>query len=142
MVCWNASSANYYKRASQAKGSTGENLLNFLECRLDNVVYRMGFGTTRAECRQIVTHKGIEVNGKVVNIPSFSVAAGDVIAIREKMQGQGRIQDAIGIAKQQGLPDWVDVDPDKFQGTFKQPPAREEIYREINESLVVEFYSK
>ena len=133
---------NYYKRASQAKGSTGENLLRFLECRLDNVVYRMGFGTTRAECRQIVTHKGIEVNGKVVNIPSFSVAAGDTVSIREKMQAQVRIQDAIGIAKQQGLPDWVDVDPDKFQGTFKQPPVREEIYREINESLVVEFYSK
>ncbi len=133
---------NYYQKASRGKGSTGENLLRLLECRLDNVVYRMGFGATRAECRQIVSHKGIEVNGKVVNVPSYSVASGDVVAVRENTRGQVRIRDAIAIVKQQGLPDWVEVDFDQFRGTFKQPPGRDEVYREINESLVVEFYSK
>ena len=133
---------NYYKSASKAKGATGENLMKLLECRLDNVVYRMGFGTTRAECRQIVSHKGIKVNGKNVNIPSYLVSGGDVVSVQEKAQEQVRIKDAIAITKQQGLPDWVDVDFDKFEGVFKQPPAREEIYREIDESLVVEFYSK
>ena len=133
---------NYYKRAARAKGSTGENLLQLLELRLDNVVYRMGFGTTRAECRQIVAHKGVQVNGKVANIPSYSVSPGDVITLRDSVRKQVRVQDAIGIAKQQGLPEWVDVNFDKFQGTVKQRPTREDIYKEINESLVVEFYSK
>ncbi len=134
---------NYYKKAARLKGSTGENLLQLLERRLDNVVYRMGFGVTRAECRQIVTHKGIEVNGKVVNIPSYLVDAGDTISVRESARGQVRIKDAIEIAKQQqGQPEWVDVDFEKFQGTVKQMPAREDIYKEINESLVVEYYSK
>ena len=133
---------NYYKKAAQLKGSTGENLLKLLEGRLDNVVYRMGFASTRAEARQLVSHKGIEVNGSVVNIPSLQVSAGDAVGIREKAKKQLRIQSALEIAAQVGLPDWVDVDAKKMAGTFKAVPDREDILPDINENLVVELYSK
>jgi small subunit ribosomal protein S4 len=133
---------NYYKRAAQRKGSTGENLLRLLEGRLDNVVYRMGFASTRAEARQLVSHKGIEVNGKVVNIPSAQVSAGDSVGIREKAKKQLRIQSAIEISSQVGLPEWVDVDTKKMTGTLKSLPDREDILPDINENLVVELYSK
>jgi small subunit ribosomal protein S4 len=133
---------NYYKKAAQSKGSTGENLLRLLEGRLDNVVYRMGFASTRAEARQLVSHKGIQVNGKLVNIPSLQVSAGDAIGVREKAKKQLRIQSALEIAVQVGLPEWVDVDAKKMAGTFKTLPDREEILPEINENLVVELYSK
>lgn len=133
---------NYYKKASQQKGSTGENLLTLLECRLDNVVYRMGFGVTRAECRQLVSHKAIEVNGAVVNIPSYQVKADDVISVREKSRKQMRIQESLNTAEQFGFPDWVEVDGKKMQGKFKTPPERSDLPPDINESLVVELYSK
>jgi small subunit ribosomal protein S4 len=133
---------NYYKKASQTKGSTGENLLRLLEGRLDNVVYRMGFAATRAEARQLVSHKGVEVNGKIVNIPSAQVSAGDSVGIREKARKQLRIQHAIEIASQVGLPDWVDVDAKKMTGVLKSLPDREDILPDINENLVVELYSK
>jgi small subunit ribosomal protein S4 len=133
---------NYYKKAAQLKGSTGENLLQLLEGRLDNVVYRMGFASTRAEARQLVSHKGIEVNGRVVNIPSAQVSAGDAVAVREKAKKQLRIQSALEIASQVGLPDWVDVDSKKMMGTFKTLPDRQDILPDINENLVVELYSK
>jgi small subunit ribosomal protein S4 len=132
----------YYKRASQLKGSTGENLLRLLEGRLDNVVYRMGFAATRAEARQLVSHKSIEINGKVVNIPSAQVKAGDSVGIREKARKQLRIQNAIEIAGQVGLPDWVEVDAKKMAGVFKSLPDRQDILPDINENLVVELYSK
>ena len=133
---------NYYKRAAQLKGSTGENLLSLLEGRLDNVVYRMGYASTRAEARQLVSHKSIEVNGAVVNIPSAQIMAGDSISIREKSKKQLRIQSALEIAGQIGLPDWVDVDPKKMTGVMKSLPGREDILPDINENLVVELYSK
>jgi small subunit ribosomal protein S4 len=133
---------NYYKRAAQLKGSTGENLLSLLEGRLDNVVYRMGYASTRAEARQLVSHKSIEVNGVVVNIPSAQIMAGDSISIREKSKKQLRIQSALEIAGQIGLPDWVDVDPKKMTGVMKSLPGREDILPDINENLVVELYSK
>ena len=133
---------NYYKKAAQRKGSTGENLLSLLEGRLDNVVYRMGFASTRAEARQLVSHKGIEVNGKVVNIPSLQVSAGDTVGIREKAKKQLRIQSALEISGQVGLPDWVEVDVKKMAGVLKSLPAREDILPDINENLVVELYSK
>ncbi|MBJ89066.1 MAG: 30S ribosomal protein S4 [Woeseia sp.] len=133
---------NYYKKAARLKGSTGENLLRLLEGRLDNVVYRMGFATTRAEARQLVSHKGIQVNGKVVNIPSAQINAGDAISIREKAKKQLRIQNALEIASQVGLPEWVDVDVKKMMGTLKSLPDREDILPDINENLVVELYSK
>lgn len=133
---------NYYKKASRLKGSTGENLLKILECRLDNVVYRMGFGVTRAECRQLVSHKAIEVNGVAVNIPSYHVSPEDVISVCEKSRKQLRIQDALNAAEQIGLPDWVEVDIKKMQGKFKSIPERDELPPDINESLVVELYSK
>ena len=133
---------NYYKKAARLKGSTGENLLRLLEGRLDNVVYRMGFASTRAEARQLVSHKGIQVNGKLVNIPSLQVSAGDAIGVREKAKKQLRIQSALEIAVQIGLPEWVDVDAKKMAGTLKTLPDREEILPEINENLVVELYSK
>ena len=134
--------SNYYKKANLKKGSTGENLLEFLECRLDNVVYRMGFGVTRAECRQLVSHKSIEVNGSLVNIPSYQVKAEDVITVREKARKQLRIQDSLNTAEQFGFPDWVTVDTKKMTGTFKAPPERTDLSADINESLVVELYSK
>ena len=133
---------NYYKKAAQLKGSTGENLLRLLEGRLDNVVYRMGFASTRAEARQLVSHKGIEVNGRVVNIPSAQVSAGDAVGIREKAKKQLRIQSAFEIASQVGLPDWVDVDTKKMSGTLKSVPDREDILPDINVTLVVVLYSK
>jgi small subunit ribosomal protein S4 len=132
----------YYKKAAQLKGSTGENLLRLLEGRLDNVVYRMGFATTRAEARQLVSHKGIEVNGQIVNIPSLQVNAGDAVGIRTKAKKQLRIQNALEIASQVGLPDWVDVDAKKMAGPLKSLPDREDILPDINENLVVELYSK
>jgi len=133
---------NYYKKAAQRKGSTGENLLQLLEGRLDNTVYRMGFASTRAEARQLVSHKGIEVNGSVVNIPSYQVDGGDIVSIREKAKKQLRIKSSLEIATQIGLPDWVEVDATKMVGTLKALPERDDILPDINENLVVELYSK
>ncbi|MFL2547164.1 MAG: 30S ribosomal protein S4 [Candidatus Rariloculaceae bacterium] len=133
---------NYYKRAAKGRGSTGENLLKVLESRLDNVVYRMGFASTRAEARQLVSHKGIMLNEHVVNIPSYQLKAGDKIAVRERAKAQTRIKAALDIATQVGLPDWVDVDDKKMEGVLKALPEREEILPDINENLVVELYSK
>ena len=132
----------YYKEAARIKGSTGENLLTLLECRLDNVVYRMGFGTTRNEARQLVSHRAILVNGKSVNIPSYQVRPSDTIAIREKSKKQVRIQDALTISEQYGFPDWVEVNIKKMEGVFKIVPERSELPPDINEQLVVELYSK
>lgn len=133
---------NYYKSAAQAKGATGENLLQMLEGRLDNVVYRMGFGSTRAESRQLVSHKAIEVNGKVVNIPSYQVQENDVITVREKAKKQTRIQGALSLAEQYGFVEWIEVDPKAMKGVLKRMPDRSELPAEINEQLVVELYSK
>jgi small subunit ribosomal protein S4 len=133
---------NYYTKAAGRSGSTGENLLRFLESRLDNVVYRMGFAATRAEARQLVSHKAIEVNGEGVNVASYQCKAGDVISIREKARAQARITAALAIAAQVGLPEWVDVDDKKFTGTLKALPDRDQILPDINENLVVELYSK
>lgn len=133
---------NYYKLADRRKGATGENLLSLLESRLDNVVYRMGFGATRAEARQLISHKAISVNGKSVNIPSYQVRAGDRIAVAEKAKGQLRIQAALQLAIQRAPADWVDVDIDKQEGVFQRPPDRDELPKEINENLIVELYSK
>ena len=133
---------NYYKTAARLKGATGENLLQLLERRLDNVVYRMGFGATRAEARQLVSHKAIQVNGQVVNIPSFQVSPEDSVTIREKARKQVRIQDSLAIAEQLGFPDWVEVDSKKMEGRFKAIPERGDLPADINGSLVVELYSK
>ena len=133
---------NYYKAAAQGKGATGENLLQLLETRLDNIVYRMGFGSTRAEARQLVSHKAIEVNGKVVNIPSYKVAAEDEISIREKARKQLRIQGALELQSQYGFVDWVEVDTKGMTGKLKRVPDRSDLSAEINEQLVVELYSK
>jgi len=133
---------NYYKEASRLKGSTGENLLQLLEARLDNVVYRMGFGSTRAEARQLVNHKAILVNGAIVNIPSYVVSPDDIVAVREKSRKQARIAEAMALAEQIGFPDWVDVNQTRFEGTFKALPDRSELPPDINEQLVVELYSK
>ncbi|MCP4472762.1 MAG: 30S ribosomal protein S4 [Gammaproteobacteria bacterium] len=133
---------NYYKEASRLKGSTGENLLQLLEARLDNVVYRMGFGSTRAEARQLVNHKSILVNGSIVNIPSYVVAAEDVVSVREKSRKQARIAESLALAEQTGFPGWVDVNQGKFEGTFKALPERADLPPDINEQLVVELYSK
>ena len=132
----------YFAEASRRKGSTGENLLKLLESRLDNVVYRMGYGSTRAEARQIVTHGSITVNGKRLNVPSALCRAGDVVAVAEKSKAQLRIIDALQLAEKVGFPAWVEVDPKKLQGTFKGAPDRSEFGQDINESLVVELYSK
>ncbi len=133
---------NYYKKADRQKGATGMNLLRILERRLDNVVYRMGFGSTRAESRQLVSHKSIVVNGNVVNIPSYQVEAGDVVAIREKSRNQLRIQGALTLSVNRSPVLWVDVNPEKMEGVFKAAPEREELPQEINENLIVELYSK
>ncbi|HHH13323.1 MAG TPA: 30S ribosomal protein S4 [Thiolapillus brandeum] len=133
---------NYYAEADRQKGPTGENLLQLLERRLDNVVYRMGFGSTRNEARQLVSHKAIEVNGKVVNIPSYLVKPEDVITVREKARKQVRIQNALALAEQYGFPDWVEVDVKGMSGTFKRIPERADLPAEINEQLIVELYSK
>ena len=133
---------NYYKAAANQKGNTGENLLSLLEHRLDNVVYRMGFGSTRAESRQMVSHNAILVNGKKVNIPSYQIQVGDVVAIREKSKNQLRIQNALSLAAQRGAAEWVEVDPAKMEATFKRSPDRSDLPAEINENLIVELYSK
>lgn len=133
---------NYYKEAARLKGNTGENLLQLLEQRLDNVVYRMGFASTRAEARQLVSHKAIVVNGKVVNIPSFNVKAEDVVAVREKAKKQARIVAALELADQREKPVWLEVDNTKMEGTFKRVPERTDLSAEINEQLIVELYSK
>ena len=132
----------YFAEADRRRGNTGANLLFLLEARLDNVVFRMGFASTRAEARQIVSHKAITVNGKSVNIPSYSVKAGDVIAVREKSKKQARVIEALELAKQIGFPAWVDVTVDKAEGVFKKSPDRDEFGSEINESLIVELYSR
>ena len=133
---------NYYKEAARLKGNTGENLLQLLEQRLDNVVYRMGFASTRAEARQLVSHKAILVNGKVVNIPSFNVTAEDVVSVREKAKKQARIAAALELAEQREKPTWIEVDSNKMEGTFKRVPERTDLSAEINEQLIVELYSK
>ena len=133
---------NYYKAAASRKGSTGENLLSMLEQRLDNVVYRMGFGSTRAEARQLVSHKAILVDGQVVNIASYQVQPNQTISIREKAKKQARIADSLQLAQQRGVPGWIEVDQKKVEGLFKAVPDRAEHPAEINESLVVELYSK
>jgi small subunit ribosomal protein S4 len=132
----------YFAEASRRKGNTGETLLQLLESRLDNVVYRMGFGSTRAEARQLVSHKAILVNGKAVNIPSYSVKLNDVIAIREKSKTQARIVESVTLAEQMGFPLWVNVDAKKMEGSFKSIPDRADLSQEINESLIVELYSR
>ena len=132
----------YFAMADQQKGNTGSNLLSLLESRLDNVVYRMGFGSTRAEARQLVSHKAITVNGHSVNIPSYLVKAGDVVSVREKSKKQGRVLEALQLATQVGMPAWVDVNIDKAEGVFKKAPDRDEFAADINESLIVELYSR
>lgn len=133
---------NYYKEAARFKGNTGENLLTLLERRLDNVVYRMGFGATRAESRQLVSHKAILVNGKVVNIASFSVSPEDVVTVREKAKNQARIKASLDISAQREKPTWVEVDGTKMEGIFKRLPERSDLSADINEQLIVELYSK
>ncbi|GAB3000220.1 30S ribosomal protein S4 [Psychrosphaera aestuarii] len=133
---------NYYKEAARLKGNTGENLLQLLESRLDNVVYRMGYASTRAEARQLVSHKSIVVNGSVVNIPSYKVSAEDVVAVREKSKKQGRIVAALELAEQREKPTWIDVDAKAMTGVYKSHPERSELSTEINEQLIVELYSK
>ncbi|ADC63256.1 30S ribosomal protein S4 [Allochromatium vinosum] len=133
---------NYYKKAAQSKGATGENLLQILERRLDNVVYRMGFGATRAEARQLVSHKGILVNGRIVNIASYQVNADDHVEVREAAKKQVRVQNAMALAEQYGFPDWVEVDSKGLKGVFKRIPDRSDLPADINESLIVELYSK
>ncbi|HWV14603.1 MAG TPA: 30S ribosomal protein S4 [Cellvibrio sp.] len=132
----------YYKEAARRKGASGENLLKLLESRLDNVVYRMGFGSTRAESRQLVSHKAISVNGKTVNIASYQVAAGDVVSVREKAKKQLRIQNAINLAGQRSNVEWVDVNAEKKEGVYKRVPDRSDLPADINENLIVELYSK
>lgn len=133
---------NYYKKASQQKGATGDNLLQMLERRLDNIVYRMGFGATRSEARQLVSHKAIEVNGRVVNIPSYQVSPEDVVSVREKSRKQLRIQSALALCEQYGFPEWLEVDAKAMSGVFKRMPERTDLPAEINEQLIVELYSK
>jgi small subunit ribosomal protein S4 len=132
----------YYKEADRLKGSTGENLLQLLECRLDNVVYRMGFGASRSEARQLVRHNGILVNGQKVNIPSYQVSADDVISVSEKGKNQLRVKSALEAAEQRGIGEWMNVDAKKMEGTFKNVPDRSELPSDINEQLIVELYSK
>ena len=134
--------SNYYKKASKLKGSTGENLLTLLECRLDNMVYRMGFAVTRAEARQLVSHKSIMVNGNVINIPSYQVSADDEISIADKAKEQLRVQNAVNISSQLGISEWLSVDQKKLMGKVNSIPEREDILPDIQENLVVEFYSK
>ena len=133
---------NYYKEANRLKGNTGENLLVLLEGRLDNVVYRMGFAATRAEARQLVSHKAIVVNGRVVNIPSFQVSVNDVVAVREKSKKQARIKASLELAEQREKPTWLEVDSAKMEGVFKRVPERSDLSADINEHLIVELYSK
>ena len=132
----------YFAEASRRKGNTGETLLQLLECRLDNVAYRMGFGSTRAEARQLVSHKALLVNGKPVNIPSYAVKVNDVVSVREKSKTQARIVESVGLAEQMGFPLWVNVDSKKMEGSFKSVPDRADQSQESNESLIVELYSR
>ena len=132
----------YFEEADRRKGNTGANLLSLLESRLDNVVYRMGFGSTRAEARQLVSHKAMTVNGQSVNIPSYSVKAGDVISVRDKSKKQNRVVEALQLAQQVGMPAWVEVSVDKAEGVFKSVPDRDQFAADINESLIVELYSR
>ena len=132
----------YFEEADRRRGNTGANLLSILESRLDNVVYRMGFGSTRAEARQLVSHKAITVNGQSVNIPSYMVKTGDVISVRDKSKKQNRIVEALQLAQQVGLPAWVEVNADKAEGTFKKVPDRDEFAADIKEALIVELYSR
>ncbi|HMB39692.1 MAG TPA: 30S ribosomal protein S4 [Wenzhouxiangellaceae bacterium] len=134
---------NYYKKAAQRKGATGENLLALLEGRLDNMVYRMGFAITRAQARQLVSHRLIEVNGKVVNIPSYQISAGDRVSVREKARNHLRIKEAVEVSRDLDLVvSWVEVDADKLEGTVKSLPERDDLPPDINENLIVELYSK
>ena len=134
---------SYYSKASRKKGNTGESLLQMLESRLDNVVYRMGFAVTRAQARQLVAHKAVEVNGKKVNLASYQVKAGDQVAIGEKARAQLRIGEALTLSQEMDLvPAWVEVDAKKFTGTFKAVPERSDLPSDINEALNVELYSK
>lgn len=132
----------YFEEADRRKGNTGANLLSLLESRLDNVVYRMGFGSTRAEARQLVSHKAMTVNGKSVNIPSYMVKAGDMIAVRDKSKKQNRIVEALQLAQQVGMPAWVEINAEKAEGTFKSVPDRDQFASDVNESLIVELYSR
>lgn len=133
---------NYYKEAARLKGSTGENLLKLLECRLDNVVYRLGYGSTRAEARQLVSHKSILVNGSIVNVASYKVKAGDEVSVAEKSKNQNRVKNSMELAEQRGTNEWLEVDAKKLTGVFKSVPERSELPAEINENLIVELYSK
>jgi len=132
----------YFAEAERLRGNTGANLMILLESRLDNVVYRMGFGSTRAEARQLVSHQGITVNSKVVDIASYLVKAGDTVAVREKAKKQLRVTDALKLAGSIGLPDWVAVDAAKMEGVFKKTPDRDQFGAEIKEALIVELYSR
>jgi small subunit ribosomal protein S4 len=132
----------YFAEAERRKGNTGEQLIQLLESRLDNVVYRMGFGSTRAEARQLVAHRAIQLNGHTADIPSMIIKAGDIVGIREKAKGQARIAESLVLATGNGIPQWVEVDPVKLVGTFKQAPDRADVARDINESMVVELYSR
>ena len=132
----------YFEEADRRKGNTGANLLSLLETRLDNVVYRMGFGSTRAEARQLVSHKAITVNGKAVNIPSFMVKVGDMVAVREKSAKQSRVVEALQLAQQVGMPAWVEVNADRVEGVLKAVPDRDQFAADVNESLIVELYSR
>jgi small subunit ribosomal protein S4 len=134
--------SNYYEEAARRTGATGENLLKLLECRLDNVVYRMGFASTRSEARQLVSHKALTVNNQVVSIASYQCKAGDIVQIREKKRSQLRIQGALAVAQQVGFPEWVEVNDKEMRGVFKTAPARDDVLPDINENLVVELYSK
>ena len=133
---------NYYQKAARGTGATGETLLKLLECRLDNVVYRMGFAVTRAEARQLVSHKAVQVNGEAVTIASYQVKAGDVVQIREKSRKQGRVTSALTVASQVGFPEWLEVNEKEMRGVFKAAPNRDDVLPDINENLVVELYSK
>jgi len=132
----------YFAEAGRRKGNTGSNLITLLESRLDNVVYRMGFGSTRSEARQLVSHRAIAINGRIVNIASALVSVGDTISVREAARKQSRVQEALSLAEQSGFPSWVDVDPKKFEGRFKSTPDRGEVAQDVNETLVVELYSR
>ncbi len=132
----------YFEDADSRKGNTGANLLSLLESRLDNVAYRMGFGSTRAEARQLVSHRALTVNGKAVNIPSYMVKAGDVVAVREKSKKQNRVVEALQLAQQVGMPSWVEVNIEKAEGVFKSVPDRDQFAADVNESLIVELYSR
>ncbi|AGF47259.1 small subunit ribosomal protein S4 [Candidatus Kinetoplastibacterium desouzaii TCC079E] len=132
----------YFEESERRRGNTGETLIKLLESRLDNVVYRMGFGSTRSESRQLISHRSIEVNGRVVDIASLSVKVGDVVSVREKSKNQIRIKESIKLAESIGIPQWVHVDSEKLTGTFKSYPDRVDVARDINESMIVELYSR